>query len=180
VGAFAIVPVGATAQTAPELPAAEPPGETVPAPAPAEESVATAPARPDAGCGQPDDELRDGEPEPAESATVIATAAEEGTGPPTAHCSQNAGDNQYRDPFANSPPPERDGADSAQAPDAAVGQSTTGSTTFQQDAAATAAAAAAQAGSGEGLPNTGLGLGGLLALGLPLLAGGLVLRKHIA
>ena len=148
-----------------------------PAPAPVAEPAVS-------GCppGEDETELPPGTPEDAPAPPPAAAAAQDGPGDgPVAHCSQNAGDNQYRDPFANSPPPKsQGGADSAQAPETDTAQPTTGSTTLLEDGTTDPAAAAAAAAAGNGLPNTGLGLGGLVALGLPLLAGGLALRRRTA
>jgi hypothetical protein len=121
------------------------------------------------------------EPVPAPAPATSATAGDEPEHP-VAYCSQNAGDNQYRDPFANSPPPGGGGggAGSSQAeePESSAG-ALTGTSTLQQDGT-TATDPAATASSGPRLPNTGLGLGGLVALGLPLLAGGIALRARLA
>ncbi len=118
--------------------------------------------------------------EPAPDPVATASAEQPGSGP-VAHCSQDAGENQYRDPFANSPPPKsQGGADSAQAPENTSDGSATGASTLQEDGTAAPLADDAGTGSGPGLPNTGLGLAGLVALGVPLLAGGLVLRARLA
>lgn len=177
-GGFGLLPAAALAQTAPAVP-------VTPAAAPAEPAQTTdvPPADP---CGPreeaaEEDTLTPAEPAPAPADPADATAAAGGV---KAHCSQNAGNQQYQDPFAGAEPPGGGNGGSSQngAGNTAPATSTTTSgeavasqgTVAGQDTGTTAESA------GPGLPNTGLGLGGLVALGLPLLAGGIALRARLA
>ena len=164
--------------------AAVPPAQPAmaePAPTPPVQAEAAVCAAPDEDAEQLSDA---GAPAPAPPAeAVVAEDAAAASSAPVAHCSQNAGDNQYRDPFAGSKPPGQGGGDgnsaqndseADQAP-AAAADPTAASVQAEADGSVPAATA-----DGEQLPNTGLGLLGLLALGLPLLVSGLALRRRAA
>ena len=186
-GGPALLPAAAFAQEAPGAAAGAAP-ETLAQVAPAQPEKDPAAA----ACAAPGKE-RDGEEAeavvPAPPPEAEAAAAGE---PPVATCSQDAGDQQYRDPFANSEPPSQGGnggngsspdqpvqspaqtapvtpTDDSVAPTAQTSQTTT----EQEESGSTTA-------NGKQLANTGLGLAGLLALGLALLAGGLALQRRIA
>lgn len=151
----------------------------------ATKTAQTAEAAPASPCAPPDaaadeDTLTPVETKPAPAEPAEATAAADGV---KAHCSQNAGNQQYQDPFAGAKPPSGGNGGSQSGGDGtAPATSTTSSgeavvsqgTVTGQDTGTTAESA------GPSLPNTGLGLGGLLALGLPLLAGGIALRARLA
>lgn len=164
------------------VPAAQP-AVAAPAPTPPVEAEAAVCAAPDEHAEQLSDAgtPAPGPAPPAEP--VVAGSAAAASAPPVAHCSQNAGDNQYRDPFAGSKPPGQGGGDG----NSAQNDSETGETPAPA-ADPTAAAVQAEADGSvpattageEQLPNTGLGLPGLLALGLPLLLSGLALRRRAA
>jgi hypothetical protein len=121
--------------------------------------------------------------EPAEPAPDPATAQAAADGV-EAHCSQNAGDQQYQDPFAGSKAPGSGGnGGSSQGGSGSSSQSTDTTSSSEVVTEGTAAGqdtGAAADPAGPSLPNTGLGLGGLVALGLPLLAGGIALRARLA
>ena len=125
-------------------------------------------------------------PTPAEPDPATAQAAAE---PVEAHCSQNAGNQQYQDPFAGAEAPGKGGnGGSSQGGSQGAGGSTsqdTGTTTSGDPVASQGTVAGDGTGTttesaGPSLPNTGLGLGGLLAVGMPLLAGGIALRLRLA
>jgi hypothetical protein len=163
-------------QTAPEAPVA-------PAPEPA---VTAAPER--AACGDPaeegDDQLTDAAPAEAPAAVPSDAQASAAPVPVEAHCAQNAGDQQYQDPFAGSEPPGGNGGgngsgNSAQNNGATQGEAPT-SVPTQDPATGTVDPTATAAAADEQLPNTGLGLAGLLALGVPLVLGGVAVRLRLA
>ncbi|HEX6460662.1 MAG TPA: hypothetical protein VF032_17215 [Thermoleophilaceae bacterium] len=92
---------------------------------------------------------------------------------PAASLADSAGDNQYSDPFGNSPPVHSQTPTQPSAPAPSPPASTTaGGQT--QPAAATATGATRQ------LPRTGLDLRVLGGAGVVLLAGGLLLRRRLA
>jgi hypothetical protein len=137
-----------------------------------------------AGC----DAIEPREPRPESAPPDLDAGAEAGdsapdAAPPRAHCSQNAGDEQYVDPFANAGPPKAANGNGSQGP-ASQSQPPVGSAADQGagSAAPSSLAAAAVTGrerdGGPQLPTTGLELGGLLGLGCPLLLLGLVLRRR--
>ncbi len=149
------------------------------------------------GCAQPADETATGldadseaipaaaPPDPPDPAAAPGDTEEEDV-PPIAHCSQNAGDEQYQDPFGNSGPPKAGGGGGGKDPQRATrlsgGQdaASPASVLAQQSAdPATADAAAAAGDDVAKLPNTGLDarLPGLLGLAL-LLSGGALRRRH--
>jgi hypothetical protein len=178
-GGLAVLPAAASAQ--------DPVASASPAGSPAAADVADP-----RGCAAPVTEDRlaqDDPPAPASAAAPPVPAApathEDEADQPVARCSQDAGENQYRDPFANSPPPDGGGggggAGSAQTPDTGASDgSVTDTSTLQQDGTAVAAQTDPEAAPGPSLPESGLGLGGLVALGLPLLGAGLALRARLA
>jgi LPXTG-motif cell wall-anchored protein len=145
------------------------------------------------GCAQPTDELTDaagtdadsGAP-PADPAPVPAAVSAESDGeavPPVAHCSQNAGDEQYQDPFGNSPPPKAGGKTPQSSTQQSGGQGTaTPASVLAQQSAdpATADAAAAADDGAAKLPNTGLDARLPGVLGLALLLSGTALRRRHA
>jgi LPXTG-motif cell wall-anchored protein len=125
------------------------------------------------------------QPEPAPAAAAPAPeeqcAAEEPVAPapetaaPEVCAAQNAGDNQYQDPFAEAKPPqpsERQGPNHASQP-SQTSPSTAAAAPVVPEASASAAATAQ-----PGLPNTGLDAGWLLAWGTALVAGGLALSRR--
>jgi hypothetical protein len=190
-GGLAVVPAGAFAQEPVPTAAAPPPPEAASTAAPstpAADPAATTDSQTDAqraeasGCPPPDPRDPEETLTPVEPDPAVTASREKPDDGPTAHCSQNAGDNQYRDPFANSPPPKnQNAADGAQAPQSDTSdQSTAGSATLLQDDGSAVLASDAETGSGPRLPNTGLGLGGLVGLGAPLIAGGVALRRRLA
>jgi hypothetical protein len=170
----------AFAQTAPVAPAAVPPGtpETL-------EAAKTPPAPP---CAPPEEQADEQDTlTPVEPAPEPPADAEAAASDVEAHCSQNAGNQQYQDPFAGAKPPGggnggssqngSGGGDGSTAP--ATSTTTSGALASQGEAAGQDTGTTAES-AGPGLPNTGLGLGGLVAFGLPLLAGGLALRARLA
>ncbi len=187
-GGFAVAPAAALAQTGagPSPPAAV----TTAAPA----AVSTAPDA-DAkdlaaasGCGAPADQLAESPGTDADSgappAAPVAVPAENESAAvaPIAHCSQNAGDEQYQDPFKNSPPPKAGGKAPLSAAQPSGGQDTAtpASVLAQQSADPAAAAAAAAGDSAAKLPNTGLDARLPAVLGLALLLSGAALRRRHA
>ena len=125
------------------------------------------------------------DPTPAESEPPVATgddpAAPAGT-PPRAHCSQDAGEEQYKDPFAHTPPPAAETNNRSSLPTSSAG-SLAAADPAATDGTAVAGAPQADGTASDGrpgLPNTGLDVGVLLVLGLPLLASGLALRRRLA
>jgi hypothetical protein len=178
-GGLAALPAAAFAQ---DPAAADPVAPPAPQAAPAE--TAAVPAETAACAPRDREDTLAQEDQAAPAAPPVealpATSAEDPEHP-VANCSQNAGDNQYQDPFANSPPPGGDGAGSSQTPDSGSSDgSGTVTPTVQQDGTVLASPSDATAAAGPSLPNTGLGLGGLVVLGLPLLAGGIALRARLA
>lgn len=143
-----------------EPPAAEPaadPAVAQPAAAIDEASAACAPAEPDAA-------------EPAEEPE--AAPAE----PPVAVCSQDAGEEQYQDPFANEKPPgeEQGGGNGSEGH---VSQAEPADTAVPTTADAAGLPAT---DGGPQLPSTGLEALPPALLGLLLLLGGAVLRRRVA
>ena len=174
-GGLGLLPAAAIAQSEPAAPVADPAAAAVQPAEPAEPAAATE-AEP-ACAPQEDDKLTPAEPTP-DPATAQAAA-----GGVEAHCSQNAGDQQYQDPFAGSEPPGGGNGGSSQGADESSSQST--DTTSSSEVVSQGTVAGQDTGAtadpaGPSLPNTGLGLGGLVALGLPLLAGGIALRLRLA
>jgi LPXTG-motif cell wall-anchored protein len=124
-------------------------------------------------------------PEPAPAAAEPAPeepcAAEEPVAPapesaaPEVCAAQNAGDNQYQDPFAEAEPPRpSDGG----GPNNASQPSQTSPSTAAAAPVVPEVSASAAATAQPGLPNTGLGAGWLLAWGTALVAGGLALSRR--
>jgi LPXTG-motif cell wall-anchored protein len=120
-------------------------------------------------------------PVPAAAATDAAASDDEAA-PPVAHCSQNAGDNQYKDPFANAKPPSGGGdpasGQGSQSPDTSTSAPATTIAQGTADPAVTGAPGAEDAG--PGLPNTGLDAGIPAWTGLALLLAGALLRRRTA
>jgi nicotinate-nucleotide--dimethylbenzimidazole phosphoribosyltransferase len=158
------IAAAAPAASAPtEPPPAEPAAEPdVPQPAVAidEASAACAPAEPETA--GPADELEAAPP----------------SDPPVAVCSQNAGDEQYEDPFANEKPPaEQQGGGNGSGSEGQVSQ------TGPADAPATTTDGTGGVPSTEGapqLPSTGLDAFPPALLGILLLLGGAALRRRAA
>ena len=104
---------------------------------------------------------------------------------PTAAFAQNAGDEQYADPFGNS---SQSGSGSSGSGSSGSSGSTTGTTgnssgvaAAQQQGTPSATAAAGQSTAAAGeLPRTGLDVGIVAAVGAALLLGGLALRRRSA
>jgi hypothetical protein len=186
-GGLAVVPSVCHAADVAPIPA--PQADTAAQPAPdAQQAEADAlVARERAACAARGETLVDESPAATAPAVPAVTPAPAPTDavaagkPPVAHCSQNAGDEQYKDPFAHTPPPTKSGAGSAQTPQPTSAGTAAGAAPTNVDGTVVAGAAQTDAGTadGPGLPNTGLGLGGLLALGLPLLGAGFVLRRRL-
>ena len=111
---------------------------------------------------------------------IAATSDEDA--PPVAHCSQNAGDNQYKDPFANAKPPKAGGdpasSQGAQSPDTSTSAPATTLAQGTADPSLTGTDGAESAG--PGLPNTGLDAGIPAWTGLGLLLAGALLRRRTA
>jgi LPXTG-motif cell wall-anchored protein len=103
---------------------------------------------------------------------------------PATAIAQNAGDEQYADPFGNSSQSSGGGGSSG----SSGSSGTTGSsgtagvagTQAQATPSATAGGTASQSGSSGQLPRTGLDVGIVAALGAALLLGGLALRRRSA
>jgi LPXTG-motif cell wall-anchored protein len=88
---------------------------------------------------------------------------------------QDAGEEQYEDPFAESkPPPESSGQPSASEDSQSSAPASSSPADPLADGVPTDAAAAP---GGATLPNTGMGTGGLLSLGIAMLVGGVVLHR---
>jgi LPXTG-motif cell wall-anchored protein len=194
-GGFAVAPAAALAQAgaAPDTPVAAAtasPAAVSTAPEPPSTPAGTAEAKDLAarsGCAQPAEEPATGLD--ADSTTLPADPADPATSsgevedvPPVAHCSQNAGDEQYQDPFGNSKPPKAGSKtpQSSTQQSGGRGTATPASVLAQQSTDPATAGAAARAGDSAGkLPNTGLDarLPGVLGLAL-LLSGGALRRRH--
>jgi hypothetical protein len=181
-GGLGLLPVPAFAQTAAPAPASAPAIEPSAEPALTAEAAEPDEAQqPCAPAEEPEqtDTLTQEEAEPA-----TASAAAEGV---EAHCSQNAGNQQYEDPFAGTKPPGEggNGGSSQNGSGGGTGSPSTGTTSSGEVVAAQDTVAGTETGiatdpAGPSLPNTGLGLGGLVGLGLPLLAAGIALRARLA
>ena len=172
-GGLSVVPVASAIEPAPDPAPAASPAEATGVPA----APAVEPS-PD-----PESPCAPGEDAAGESLEDAAAAAAADTGdedaPPVAHCSQNAGDNQYKDPFANAKPPEGGGdpasGQGAQSPDTSTSAPATTLAQGTTDPAAPGAEAA-----GPTLPSTGLDAGIPAWTGIGLLLAGALLRRRTA
>ena len=171
-------PPAAPAAAAPAVaePAAAAPSDPEPAPVPvAEPAVSGCPPRED------EDELRPGTPEDPAPPPPAAAAAQDGQSDgPVAHCSQTPATTSTA--IRSRTALHRRARAARTAPRPPTRHSAVRHRTRRPSwrTARRTPRPQRSRGSGNGLPNTGLGLGGLVALGLPLLAGGLALRRRIA